>query len=116
MLRTSQQYLDDVKGRKPEVYMGGERIKDVTTHPAFRNIVRTTAQLYDVTSDPARANELSYVEAETGERCSNNYLMPRTREDLLARGRAHQAWSDVSWGLYGRPVVPYANLKIYQVV
>jgi 4-hydroxyphenylacetate 3-monooxygenase len=102
MLRTGQQYLDDVKGRKPEVYMGGERIKDVTTHPAFRNIINTTAQLYDVTSDPARANELSYVEIETGERCSNNYLMPRTREDLLARGRAHQAWSDVSWGLYGR--------------
>ena len=102
MLRTGQQYLDDVKGRKPEVYVGGERIDDVTIHPAFRNIVQTTAQLYDVTSDPARANELSYVEPETGERCSNNYLMPKTRDDLLARGRAHQAWSDVSWGLYGR--------------
>lgn len=102
MLRTGQQYLDDVKGRKPEVYMGGERIDDVAAHPAFRNIVQTTAQLYDVTSDPSRANELSYFEEETGERCSNNYLKPRTREDLLARGRAHQAWSDVSWGLYGR--------------
>ena len=102
MLRTGQQYLDDVKGRKPEVYMGGERIDDVAAHPAFRNIVQTTAQLYDVTSDPSRSNELSYFEEETGERCSNNYLKPRTREDLLARGRAHQAWSDVSWGLYGR--------------
>ena len=64
--------------------------------------MQTTAKLYDVTSDPARADELSYVDPETGERCSNNYLMPRTRDDLLARGRAHQAWSDVSWGLYGR--------------
>lgn len=102
MLRTGQDYLDDIKGRTPEVFLGGERVDDVTRHPAFRNIVQTTARLYDVTSDPTRANELSYVEPETGERCSNNYLRPRNRDDLLARGRTHQAWSDVSWGLYGR--------------
>ena len=69
MLRTGRQYLDDLKGRRPEVYIGGERVDDVAAHPAFRNVVRTTARLYDVTSDPSRADELGYFEEETGERC-----------------------------------------------
>ena len=30
-----------------EVYIYGERVKDVTTHPAFRNAARSIARLYD---------------------------------------------------------------------
>lgn len=31
-----------------EVYIYGERVKDVTTHPAFRNTARMVARLYDL--------------------------------------------------------------------
>ena len=37
-----------------EVYIYGEKVADVTTHPAFQNSVRTTARLYDSLHDPAR--------------------------------------------------------------
>ncbi len=61
MLRTGKKYLDDVKGRAT-VFIGGERVDDVTTHPAFRNAIQSAARLYDVTSDPARAADLTYEE------------------------------------------------------
>jgi len=37
--------------RRREVYLYGDRVKDVTTHPAFRNSVRMTARLYNALHD-----------------------------------------------------------------
>ena len=37
-----------------EVYINGERVKDVTTHPAVRNAVRSLSRLYDALHDLAR--------------------------------------------------------------
>jgi 4-hydroxyphenylacetate 3-monooxygenase len=84
------------------VYLGGERIDDVTQHPAFRNGARSVAGLYDLTSETARAHELTYVEEETGERCNLIFKRPRSSEDLAARRRVHEAWADATFGLIGR--------------
>jgi 4-hydroxyphenylacetate 3-monooxygenase len=35
-----------------EIYIYGERVKDVTTHPAFRNTARMISRLYDAPHDP----------------------------------------------------------------
>jgi 4-hydroxyphenylacetate 3-monooxygenase len=101
MLRTGKQYIEAIKGRA-EVYVGGERIKDVTTHPAFRNAVASVGRLYDITANPANAETLAYVEPETGKRCNNIFLRPRSQADLAARRRTHEAWADATWGLLGR--------------
>ena len=36
MLRTGKKYIDDVKGRAT-VFIGGERVDDITTHPALES-------------------------------------------------------------------------------
>ena len=42
MLLTGQEYLESIRdGRR--VYVGSERVDDVTTHPAFRNAARSFA-------------------------------------------------------------------------
>ncbi len=84
MLRTGKKYVDDVKGRAT-VFIGGERVEDVTTHPAFRNAVRSVARLYDVTSDPANAQDLTYDEPETGKRCNNIFMRPRSQAECQGR-------------------------------
>jgi 4-hydroxyphenylacetate 3-monooxygenase len=96
MLRTGRQYLEQLSARGGEIYVGGERVKDPATHPAFRNAARTVAQMYDTTSDRANLGSLTYVEPETGERCNAIFLRPRTRADLEARNRVHEAWARVS--------------------
>ena len=41
---TSQEYVESLRDNR-EIWIYGERVKDVTTHPAFRNTVRMLARL-----------------------------------------------------------------------
>ena len=46
MLLTGKEYLESIRdGRK--IYIGSERVDDVTAHPAFRNAARSFADIYD---------------------------------------------------------------------
>ena len=90
MLRTGQQYLEAINDGR-EVFLGGERVKEVTEHRAFRSATRSMAGLYDLTSNPDNAEQLTYVEEETGERCNSIFLRPRSIADLAARRRVHEA-------------------------
>jgi 4-hydroxyphenylacetate 3-monooxygenase len=101
-MRTGKDYLDALAKRGGEIYVGGERINDVAAHPAFRNAAQTVARLYDITSDPARQDELTHVDPENGKRYSNIFLRPRSKADLEARNRVHEAWAKSTWGLFGR--------------
>ena len=42
MLRTGKEHLETLRDGRV-VYVGGERIDDVTTHPAFRGAAQTVA-------------------------------------------------------------------------
>ncbi|WP_300614091.1 4-hydroxyphenylacetate 3-hydroxylase N-terminal domain-containing protein, partial [Trebonia sp.] len=48
---TGDEYIESIRDGR-EVYIYGDRVRDVTTHPAFRNPVRMTARLYDSMRDP----------------------------------------------------------------
>ncbi len=43
--KTGTQYIDGLSQRPREVWIRGERVEDVTTHPALRNGVRSVAAL-----------------------------------------------------------------------
>src|SRR5690349_3135058 len=49
---TAEEYLESLRDGR-EVYIYGERVKDVTEHPAFRNTARMAARLYGALHDPA---------------------------------------------------------------
>jgi len=82
------------------VYVGAERVNDVTTHPAFRNGARTIAGLYDLKADPAWRELFSFE--QNGERIGLPWLRCRTRDGLALRMRAMKAFADASYGLIGR--------------
>ncbi|WP_315969618.1 4-hydroxyphenylacetate 3-hydroxylase N-terminal domain-containing protein, partial [Klebsiella pneumoniae] len=48
---TSEEYLKSLQDGR-EIYIYGERVKDVTTHPAFRNAAASVAQMYDALHKP----------------------------------------------------------------
>src|ERR1700691_1011075 len=99
MLRSGADHLERLKDGRV-VYVGSERIDDVTSHPYFRNAARTVAAIYDLKLDPQWRDTLSY-DAE-GERCSIYYLMPRTADDLRRRMMGHKAIADLTYGMFGR--------------
>lgn len=48
---TGGEYLESLRDDR-EIYIYGERVNNVTTHPAFRNSALMTARLYDALHDP----------------------------------------------------------------
>ena len=83
--RTGKQYLAGLREQEREVWLGGERVRDVTTHPGLRNGARAIASLYDMQHDPKLRDEMTYVSPTTGDRVGLSFLIPRTREDLEKR-------------------------------
>src|SRR5690606_23161923 len=102
MARTGLDYRRKIETRKVNAFIGGEKVDRIAEHPAFANVIRTVARLYDITSDPANAESLTHEDPETGKRYNNMWLLPRSREDLDARNRVHTAWANATWGLLGR--------------
>ena len=51
---TGEEYLKSLQDGR-EIYIYGERVKDVTTHPAFRNAAASIAQMYDALHKPGHA-------------------------------------------------------------
>src|SRR5215468_3651974 len=82
------------------IYIGAERVDDVTRHPAFRNAAQTIAGLYDLKADPSRRDLFTYE--ENGERYGLPWLRCRTRDDLARRMRAMKAIADANYGMIGR--------------
>ena len=46
--RSGNNYLSALKKLGAEIWLGNERIRDVTSHPAFASRARATASLYDM--------------------------------------------------------------------
>src|SRR5215510_2053118 len=99
MLRTGKEHLESLRDGRV-VYIGRERVEDVTRHPAFCNAAATVAALYDMKADPANRESLTYE--EDGGRHSIYFLRPRTREDLQRRMLGHRRIADVTFGMFGR--------------
>jgi 4-hydroxyphenylacetate 3-monooxygenase len=99
MLRTGKEHIERLRDGRV-VYIGRERVDDVTTHPAFRNAARTVAAIYDMKADPANREIMYFTEA--GDVFSMYYLRARTPEDLRRRMRAHQMIAEMTYGLLGR--------------
>ena len=82
------------------VYIGAERVDDVTSHPAFREGAKTVAGLYDLKSDPSKSELFSFE--DEGERISLYWLRCRNRDDLTRRMRCCKAIADATYGFVGR--------------
>jgi len=95
MLRTGKEHLESLRDGRV-VYIGGEKVDDVTTHPAFRNAAATVAAIYDMKADPASRDTMSYQ--EDGGRHSIYFLRPRSRDDLQRRMLGHRRIADCSSG------------------
>src|SRR4051794_41339993 len=76
-----QEYLDSLRDGR-EIWIYGEKVDDVTTHPAFRNGTRSVARLYDALHDPETKDVLT-VETDTG---SGGYTHPFFKAPMFPQG------------------------------
>jgi 4-hydroxyphenylacetate 3-monooxygenase len=99
---TGAEYIESLRDGR-EVYIDGERVADVTTHPAFRNSVRSLARLYDALHD-ATTKEVLTCPTDTGSGGFTHryFRVARSRGELEAQQRAIAEWSRLSYGWMGR--------------
>ena len=101
MSRTGRQYIESLRDDRV-VFVDGERVKDVTTHPGFAGPVAAIARLYDIAASPEHREVMTYPSPRTGQPVNKAFLPPRSVDDLRARRRAHRMWADATYGLMGR--------------
>ena len=100
--RTGAQYIAGLRDRAVEVYISGERVKDVTTHPGLSNGVHSVAKLYDLQHDPDIGKDMTYTSPTSGEQVGLSFITPRTPEDLQRRHTMMRHWAQASCGMMGR--------------
>jgi 4-hydroxyphenylacetate 3-monooxygenase len=82
-LMTGREYRESLQdGRR--VWIGGEAVADVATHPAFQPMVAAVSGIYDLHHDPAYREVMTFDLPEGG-RGSRFYKIPADRQDLELR-------------------------------
>jgi 4-hydroxyphenylacetate 3-monooxygenase oxygenase component len=98
---TGARYIQSLRDDR-EVWLDGERVADVTTHPAFRDFVQELARIYDLQQSAQYGDAMTYVSPETGNRVSLSWLVPKSRDDLRRKRRNSEIWGEQTWGQLGR--------------
>ena len=99
---TGREFLESLRDGR-EIWIYGQRVADVTTHPAFRNPARMLARLYDALHDPAQREVLTCpTDTGSGSFTHRYFRAPATVDDLVACRDAIAAWARLSYGWMGR--------------
>ena len=101
--RTGAEFLDRLSRTRTHVEIQGETLNGgIPDHPAFKNVVRTYATLFDLQHAPEHRDVLTYQDPATNSRHPTSFLIPRTHEDLAKRNQAFKLTADASFGMLGR--------------
>jgi len=109
-VRTGAQFLKGLQDDR-EVWLEGERVEDVTTHPKLARMAQTMASIYDLQHDPKHHQDMVFQSPSSGEPVALSYMIPETIDDLLRRRRALEIVAHDSYGMLGR-TPDYVNIQI----
>ncbi|HWP82846.1 MAG TPA: 4-hydroxyphenylacetate 3-monooxygenase, oxygenase component [Bacteroidota bacterium] len=98
--RRGEQLLKKLREASPEIWYRGERVKDVTTHPAFKNGLKSLARLYDLQWE--KADVMLFDSPSSGKKVGRSFMIPKTVEELRSVSRMMKVWADATFGMMGR--------------
>jgi len=97
--RTGKEFIEGLRDDR-EIWLDGERVDDVTTHPALSGAAHAMAGLFDLQHD--HPDKLLVADEATGDPVNITHIVPRSREDLARRRVALETISHHTLGLMGR--------------
>ena len=100
MIRTGDEYRASIRDGR-EVYINGERVDDVVTHPAFKPLVDVRARIYDMAHDPSTRSLMTYAN-HLGELHAVFLKLPYLEQDWWDKARAVDAVFDDVGGVVTR--------------
>ncbi|HWC28989.1 MAG TPA: 4-hydroxyphenylacetate 3-hydroxylase N-terminal domain-containing protein, partial [Dehalococcoidia bacterium] len=93
---SGKRYIESLRDGR-EVWIDGKRVDDVTTHPAFRDMIKALADVYDLQNSDEYRDQMTYVDPESGLRTSLSWLIPQSSEDSARKRRNSQLWNKFTW-------------------
>lgn len=99
MIRTGSQYRDSLRDNR-DIWVNGEKVRDVTRHPAFKPLVDIRARIYDMQHEAATRDVMTY--REDGEDYAVGLKLPRTQQDWRNKRAATDAVLDDIGGVVTR--------------
>src|SRR3954470_16968165 len=97
--RTGAQFLRGLRDSRA-VWIGADRVADPLDHPDLRGGAQAIAAVFDLHHQ--HPDDCLMPDPETGEPIAVSHMIPRSREDLLRRGKALRRVAEYSVGLMGR--------------
>ncbi len=98
--RSGEEFLKGLRSRNREVWLGGERVSDVTTHPQLEGAANSLAGVFDRQFE--YADDCLMPDPETGEAINVSHMIPRSVDDLKRRHRGLRRIAEYSVGIMGR--------------
>jgi 4-hydroxyphenylacetate 3-monooxygenase len=100
-IRTGKQFLAGLRDDR-QIFMDGERVRDVTADPRLAGAAHSVAELYDMQHDPALAGRMTFPSPSSGEPVGLSFIEPRSADDLIRRREMMKIWMDATCGMFGR--------------
>jgi 4-hydroxyphenylacetate 3-monooxygenase len=93
--RSGNNYLSALKKLGAEIWLGDERIREITSHPAFASSARATASLYDMQIENPEAMTFR---TQDGGRAGLSFIQPRSADEVRKRAKMIKTWADYTCG------------------
>lgn len=101
-LYTGKEYLESLNDGR-EVWIYGQRVKNVAEHPAFRNAARMFARVYDALHEPAKRELMTIpIDNGSGMRTHRFFQAPHSIAEQVASRDAIAEWARITYGWMGR--------------
>lgn len=107
-VRKGIDYLNGLKDDR-EIWLHGERVKDVTEHDGLKRSAETLAGFMDKQIDPEYQDKVTFELNE--KRIATSFLVAKSKDDVIKRGEAFYEWAKWSNGMFGR-TPDYKNASI----
>lgn len=85
MIKTKQDYIESLKKQKLNVYYKGNRVEDVTAHPAFIPHINAAAKTYELALRPESEDLLTATSHLTGQKINRFTHIHQSVEDLIKK-------------------------------
>ena len=109
-VRTGNEFLEGLKDGR-EIWLEGEQVGDITSHPKTARMAKTLAGIYDLQHSPENHDRMTFKSPSSGHPVSLSYLVPETQEDLMRRRIALEIVAQSCHGMLGR-TPDYVNIQV----
>src|SRR5215213_11051190 len=112
-IKTSEDYINSLRGRKLKVYLFGELVEEPVEHPMIRPSINAVAETYDLAErEPELASATSHL---TGEKINRFLNIAMNRDDVVLQNKMQRRLGQLTGTCFQRCVGMDALNSLYSV-